>query len=410
MRKNETIIKYNSFIHKHLKEFVETLLSKDFNNRLNHNNRCKCPFHLSKDNDFAYNGRFGYWKCFGRCNEVIGDSFSVIQKLYFPCNFNDKEQVKVSFRNTCKLLDNFVNGREISNVVFQSEEQMNYTSDIKMETIFQLLSKRFIEKNSIFTPEYIRGNIRKWFELAKIDRFDAKTIKEMKIFQTTKFLPKEMYFLSKFYYYMMYDDKDRLVGFQGRRKDDVNIKEGEIEIPKMYNLKDFDKSKMIYNLNNCLKESKDSLIIVEGPGDVSRIYELFNIHCCVSLMGGELSPYQIYLLKKYYKPSTKITVMLDNDGPGRKYAKKVMKKLLLAGFTKVRFARLFTVKDAGALKGEKGKKELAMCYCHSIEVELDENNNLIYERRTEKNGRSTFAYLLWYFKEVKKALIKFLNE
>ena len=402
MRTNDKIEKYNSFIHSNLKEFVDVFLNKDIKNKLNNNNRCRCPFHLSHDNDFAYNKRFGYWKCFGKCNEVVGDSFSVVQKLYFPYNANDKESKTKSYKNTCKMIEDFIAGREVKPIVFQKEEQMNYTSDVKMETIFQLMSKKFIEKNSIFTPEYIKNNFRSWFKFAEIDRFNKETIKEMKIFETNENLPKEMYFLSKFYFYMMYDDKNRLVGFQGRRKDDINITEGEIEIPKMYNLRGFDKSKMIYNLNNCIKNNANSLIILEGPGDVSRIYELFNTHCCVSLMGGELSPYQIYLLKKYFKPDTKITVMLDNDAAGRKYAKKVMKKLLLAGFKNVNYAHVFTVKDAGALKGESGKTEFGVVYNYSIEVALDQDNNLVYEYRTDKKGKSTFAYLLDYFKNIKK--------
>ena len=74
MRTNDKIEKYNSFIHSNLKEFVDVFLNKDIKNKLNNNNRCRCPFHLSHDNDFAYNKRFGYWKCFGKCNEVVGES------------------------------------------------------------------------------------------------------------------------------------------------------------------------------------------------------------------------------------------------------------------------------------------------------------------------------------------------
>lgn len=403
MKKNEKREKYNSFIHKNLKEFVETLLSKDINNRLSSSNRCKCPFHLSKDNDFAYNGRFGYWRCYGRCNESFRDSFQLIQQLYYPVKDSSKEEWLTSYRKTCKLLDDFMDGRDCSSVVFQHEEQMNYTSDVKVETIFQLLSKKYVEKNSIFTPEYIRCNIRKWFKIAEINRFDNKTIKAMKIFETTENLPKEMHFLSYFWFYMLYDDNNRLVGFQGRRKnDDGKNVIGDFEIPKMYNLKGFDKSKIIYNLNNCIKENNNSIVILEGPGDVSRIYELFGVHFAISLMGGELSPYQIYLLKKYYRPDTKITVMLDNDTPGRKYAKKVIKKLLLAGFTNVRYTHVFNVKDAGALKGETGRKEFALVYANSIEVGLSENKDLVYFHKTDKQGKTPFAFMLNRFKRLKK--------
>lgn len=403
MKKNERIEKYNSFIHKNLKEFVETLLSKDINNRLSSSNRCKCPFHLSKDNDFAYNGRFGYWRCFGRCNQVIKDSFSLVQKLFFPVKGTSKEEWLISYRNTCKLLDDFIDGRDCSLVVFQREEQMNYTTDVKIESIFQLLSKKYIEKNSIFTPEYIRCNIRKWFKIAEINRFDNKTIKAMKIFETTNLLPKEMFYLSYFWFYMLYDDNGRLVGFQGRRKDDENVVIGDFEIPKMYNLKGFDKSKVIYNLNNCIKENNNSIVILEGPGDVARVYELFGVHFAISLMGGELSPYQIYLLKKYYRSDTKITVMLDNDAPGRKYAKKVIKKLLLAGFTNIAYTHVFNVKDAGALKGEFGRKEFATVYVNSIEVGLSKDQKkLVYFHLTDKQGKTPFLYLVNNFRRLKK--------
>lgn len=397
---------YNSFVHKNLKEFVEKFLSFDEKgNRLVGNNRCRCPLHESKDSDLAYNGRYGYWKCFGKCNETISDSFSLVQKIYFPVQEgSSKEEWKKSFKKTCEMFEQWIDGREIDNIIFQTESQQHVSEDVKLPSIFKMLSEKFISKNPIFTPEYVRFNIRKWFKLAEIDRFNKKTLKEFRIYETTDELPKEMYFLSNFYYYMLYDDNNRLVGFQGRRKDDSVTEINGFNIPKMYNLSGFDKSKMIYNLYNC--KNCDSIVITEGPGDAVNLYELFGEHMFVSLMGGEISPYQIYLLKKYFAKNTRITLFLDNDAPGKHYAKKIAKKLLKEGFTKIYISHVWSVKDTGALKGLQGQREFAFCFVNAEPVGLDENDNLIYGYHLDLKGKSRFQYLLDKQRKIKKTIFE----
>lgn len=143
---------------------------------------------------------------------------------------------------------------------------------------------------------------------------------------------------------MIKDENQRIVGFQGRRKDDSLV-----EVPKMYNLKGFDKSKVIYNFNN--SKDSDAIILFEGPGDCCKAVELCNGKTLfASLMGGELSSYQIKLLEEYNFKNKQIYICLDNDGPGKMYAKKIAKKLLKRGFNDIYLTHVLTKKDVGSLK------------------------------------------------------------
>ena len=76
----------------------------------------------------------------------------------------------------------------------------------------------------------------------------------------------------------------------------------------------FDKDRVLYNLNNAKHYIEDKpLIIVEGYKSVWRFWE-YGIKNVVAVMGSTICPGQINLLYMY--AVNDIVIMFDNDGPG----------------------------------------------------------------------------------------------
>ena len=108
----------------------------------------------------------------------------------------------------------------------------------------------------------------------------------------------------------LYDVSGRVVGFSGRRYDDikenkyVNTKETPI----------FKKGEMLYHYHIAREESrtKKSVIVMEGFMDVIRASTI-GIKNTVALMGTALTKEQINLIKRL---SNNIILCLDGDGPG----------------------------------------------------------------------------------------------
>ena len=108
----------------------------------------------------------------------------------------------------------------------------------------------------------------------------------------------------------LYDVSGRVVGFSGRRYDDikenkyVNTKETPI----------FKKGEMLYHYHIAREECriKKSVIVMEGFMDVIRASTI-GIKNTVALMGTALTKEQINLIKRLFN---NIILCLDGDGPG----------------------------------------------------------------------------------------------
>jgi len=106
------------------------------------------------------------------------------------------------------------------------------------------------------------------------------------------------------------DEHSRLVGLSGRRV------EGNEE-PRYKIIKDFKKSKVLYNLYNALKVKdayRSKIIIVEGFKAAWYVYECGFKNVC-AVMGAKISPDQINLLVKYN--FSQCFLMLDGDDAGK---------------------------------------------------------------------------------------------
>ncbi len=356
----DAINEFNVFIHNNLEEFVEVILSDDnFHNRL-FKNRCKDPFRQSKDNDLSYNEQTGSWYDFGGTHSYYGSSFDLVRKLKFGNEPNFKKQVALTF----ELLTNWRNGRDNKIVYFRK-----YAEKSPQKPLSLLLAEKLEESNSNIAEAYVLDNMKKWFKRATISRFTLDAIEKYHICETTNKLPRGLNFFHYYYFYMIYNEKGELVGLQGRRKDDNNT-----AIPKMYNLKGFSKTDVIYGLDIFKKANptSDTIYLCEGQGDVVRAYELMQHPCMCALMGKSISKEQINIVKKYYKT---VVLCLDNDGPGHQGAKKCAKALLQAGLN-VKITHVLTKKDIGALTL---KQELAGVLLNAFSVYLSDGKVKLFD-------------------------------
>lgn len=103
----------------------------------------------------------------------------------------------------------------------------------------------------------------------------------------------------------------RLIGFSGRRVDDVNfakylILEGTVKTETLYGC----------HLQDTMKSIRDTgeLIVVEGYSDVWRAHQ-FGVFNAVAVMGSDLSERQLGVIQEI-SPS-RVIVYLDNDETGR---------------------------------------------------------------------------------------------
>ena len=77
----------------------------------------------------------------------------------------------------------------------------------------------------------------------------------------------------------------------------------------------------MYNLNNCLDESK--VYLVEGAFDVWNLYQI-GVKNVVAVMGSSISTNQEKLLLKYF---IDVCLLFDNDKAGLLATKKSIDKL-----------------------------------------------------------------------------------
>ena len=117
------------------------------------------------------------------------------------------------------------------------------------------------------------------------------------------------------------DENGNIVGFSGRTLDKNNqakyINSPETAV--------FNKSKILFNLNNIIENVKSTkeVIITEGYTDVMSL-DSIGISNCVAIMGTAFTREQLFKLPK----ATKIKLMLDSDKPGLKAMYESIKNII----------------------------------------------------------------------------------
>lgn len=103
------------------------------------------------------------------------------------------------------------------------------------------------------------------------------------------------------------DHENKALGFVGRSVEGKSFK----------NSTGLPKSKVLFNLNNCMRER---IVVVESSFDAIRLWQL-GIPA-VATLGASISRYQIELLNRYSKG---VLVCPDNDAAGHKLEEKIIK-------------------------------------------------------------------------------------
>jgi len=281
-----------------------------------------CPFHPDSSPSLIVNDQKRMYKCFS-CN-AGGGVFQFVQ---------NKEKVNIyeAIKIVCKLAN--IENDFIKNISNFKENPNQILIDINQQT--SKLFKNFLNnKNNSFALEYLNKRgiteilIKKFnIGFAPISQsimIDLLTNKNNIIGDETfnfeiEDIKKDglLNISNKFFFtnrlmFPISDINSNIVGFSGRSLDNDNI--------KYLNSKQsviFDKSSLLYNLNNVWKENRNikTLIIVEGFMDAISLTKI-GISNVVATMGLAFTSKHLKILSKF--PNLKnITICFDNDNAGQ---------------------------------------------------------------------------------------------
>lgn len=295
-----------------------------------------CPVHDSSDNPRAFSFAVdkGIWKCWTRdCqHQFKNDIFGLIRGA-----LSNNEGQDVGFSEAIKWGCNLLNLKKY-NKSFVSEQ----TEDISNEFCQLISTLKEDIVSTLYTPITLESMDcpSKYF----ISRgFKEDTLKYFGVgdCHNTKSKMHNRAIIP------IYDDEGKnVVAIIGR-----SVK--EYKLPKfLFYPTGFSKAGLLYNYHNALEYIKktNAVFIVEGQGDVWRLYES-GIYNAVSIFGKSLSKEQESKLHKL--PITHIIVLTDNDQAGRE--SKIQLQRQLGRMYRLSFPKMPT-KDVGEMTIEQVQK------------------------------------------------------
>lgn len=266
----------------------------------------RCHIH-DGDNSSAFNinvnedsNFYGIWFCNTQhCHRKSGnDIISLIKNL-----LEKNKGEEVSFREILKFCKEFTKDVEVDEDMVAKRDHVN---DL-------LLSKKEVTRG-----KFPRWSVRRRLQIPArqyLDRgFSAKILDEFDI----GYCPFEgrMY---KRVVFPVYDENDEyMIGCVGRATFDGQA--------KWLNKEGFCTSNYLYNLGKALPHirSLKTIILVEGQGDVLRLYES-GIKNVVGLFGSKLSDAQEFLIQT--TGALNVIVATDNDDAGESCRKSINESL-----------------------------------------------------------------------------------
>lgn len=319
---------------KKLKHKLNENCEKVFNNlgmkyeKFGDNIYCTCPIHDGSDNPraFSYSISKGIWKCWTRdCqHQYKNDMFGLIIGALSAKN-NEVVDFPKALRWICDLLeiDKVYTTNKNKTDEEIEDEFINLVNTINQTPVEYAHKKIDIQCNAIMPSKYFlsRGfdyNTLIYFGVGDCEDSGSKM-------RNRAIIP-------------IHDDSGQdFVGMIGRA-----IK--EYIAPKfLLYPKGFDKRHFFYNYHRAIPRAIETscLYIVEGQGDVWRLYEA-GVHNAVSIFGKSISKEQEQKLIKL--PITHLIILTDNDQAGREA--KVQIKRQLSRYYKLTFPKISN-KDVG---------------------------------------------------------------
>jgi 5S rRNA maturation endonuclease (ribonuclease M5) len=291
---------------------------------------CNCPVHDGSDNPraFSFSKQKGIWKCWTRdCqSEYRNDIFGLIRGT-----LSKESGADVGFSEALKWACKFlgVNSKVTSNAPVNEDEFS--------KLVISLTEDRFSKKSEDIDFEYCSTVPSQYFLSRK---FKEETLK---YFEIGDCLDKKSKLFGRSIIPIHNDDGSKIIACIARAI-------YEYKSPKfLITPKGFDKRFVFYNYHRAVEHIKktNSVILVEGQGDVWKLYEA-GIYQVMGLFGKTLSQEQEYKLNQL--PITKIIVLMDQDQAGRE-AKVAIQRQLHRTY-KLSFPRLprYDLKDVGAME------------------------------------------------------------
>jgi DNA primase len=274
-----------------------------------------CPFHHDTNPSLSVSPSLQLFNCF-TCH-TKGNVFSfvsqyehlnyvdAIKKTAELIGFNDERLTRVSSRYdeiTSKQLKALALGVKIYQYMLSSNDGKEAKA---------YLTSRHINKEMIdyFLLGYSSSNASLAIKLLQNQGVDIQTLEQVGILKRNGNALNDM-FAGRIIFPLSNENGD-IVGFSARRIDGVH----ESKYVNSPNTNLFNKSKLLYNYNNALKEAKkeNCVYVVEGFMDVFALYQV-GIKSAVALMGTAFTINHAQMLRKL---GVEIRLFLDGDHAGR---------------------------------------------------------------------------------------------
>ena len=260
----------------------------------------RCPIH-GGDNDkgLSISLKQKNWRCWTRsCHEDFGtDIFGFIRGVREDSTFSD------TLRYVCQLYN------------IGNEYQSTSTKPKNKKSEFDEIVNIFSKKRKAVQSEYVR---------------DVETLNNSFYFEKRGFLPDTLA------HFEVQDCIDKNSKMWNRAIIPVTFEKKEIAYiaravknfiqPKYLFSTGFKKTEYLYNYDNAIETAKEkhALFLVEGQGDVWRMYEA-GVTNCVGLFGKDISETQKSLLIK--SGVTDLIILTDYDQAGREGRMKIQREL-----------------------------------------------------------------------------------
>lgn len=268
-----------------------------------------CPIHDGDNQDACtiYKNS-GIWNCHTNlCHEKYKKTIlGFVRGLL--CKKNHRN---FSFDETLKFCCKIINHDIINDV--NNAEYDKYKELKKYDKILDIFNKNIEIKNDTIEPiDLSKLNIPSQYFIKR--GFLEKTLER---FQVGECYEKNS---SMFHRAIVpiYDKDNKYVGCTGRATSD-NFK------PKWINSKNFNKTSYLYGLNFALEDIKKTgkLFIVEGPGDLWKMYEAGYNNTC-AILGAALTESQFLILENL--PIFDLIIGTDPNNAGENVAAKIVEQ------------------------------------------------------------------------------------
>lgn len=269
----------------------------------NNNIMMPCPIHQGdNENGLSISLSYKNWRCWTRgCHEdssvnIFGFLQSLFRERGEDCEFSDV------LRYTCKLYkirsEHNSKEKEIEDPYKEFGEFVELFKDSVIDELKEIESVKTCGSSPYFES---RG-----FSEQVLKRFDVEDCLEKYSQMKNRSIIPVHYRYNK-------------VGFIARATKDW-------QVPKYLFSDGFKKSNFLYNYDDAVANSQEShtLFVVEGQGDVWRLYEA-GVKNVVGLFGKDVSKQQKTLLVN--SGATNLVILTDNDQAGRESKIKIQREL-----------------------------------------------------------------------------------